>query len=227
MKGIGRELARERATAYKRSLREKLRALRAELVDARAAQRAAIVDAKAKCREDRIAVRERLKAQRAELIAELRKNAADARRAARETCALSKSAARSHGRASKASTALRAEREYQAELKRIELGNRAQRIGLAKASVRRSESDDEVRSNIAPELVPLFERVKKSIRATGRKSRTEAFLEYAESHPREYLAAIEDGTERAIRELEARAAQTARLARKRRYSAAELAEVPF
>jgi predicted RNA methylase len=54
-----------------------------------------------------------------------------------------------------------------------------------------SESDDEVRQNIPDHLIPLFNRVRLGIRETGSKSRTEAFLEYAEQHPGEELAAVE------------------------------------
>lgn len=227
---VGRELARERAAAYKKSLRAKLRTLRHELKDARGRRRVVIKEAREQCRADRLALRDRLKDERRKLLEELKTNAKEARRAARETCALAKSEAHSkaHNAASAAAAKLAAERAYQADLKRIEQGNRAQRAAhLAKAKERRSESDDEVRSNIKPELVPLFDRVRRGIKASPRKSRTEAFLEYVEANPHEYLAAIEDGTERMIRELEEREAKTARLARKKRYTAAELAEVPF
>ncbi len=57
---------------------------------------------------------------------------------------------------------LRAAHEYHCALARIE---------------RQAESDDEVRSNIPPELVALFERVKRGIKASPRMSRTEAFLQ--------------------------------------------------
>jgi hypothetical protein len=48
---------------------------------------------------------------------------------------------------------------------------------------RQAESDDEVRGNVRPELVALFERVMRSIKASPRTSRTEASLHYAEKHP--------------------------------------------
>lgn len=44
----------------------------------------------------------------------------------------------------------------------------------------REESDDEVRSNIPPELVPIFEHVKKQVTGNQRQSRTEHFLELYE-----------------------------------------------
>jgi len=53
---------------------------------------------------------------------------------------------------------------------------------------RRSESDDAVRKNLPPELLPVFDKVRRSIKAGHRRTRTEAFLEWAEEHPAEVLA---------------------------------------
>src|ERR1035438_6095136 len=53
-----------------------------------------------------------------------------------------------------------------------------------------------------PELVPLFERVKRAIKASPRMSPTEAFLHYAEETPDDVLAAMDDKTDALIRELE-------------------------
>lgn len=105
-----------------------------------------------------------------------------------------------------------AERRYQQDLRRIERANRKRRLEAPRVTriERRSESDDEVRSNIPPELVAMFERVKRSIKATSRMSRTEAFLRYAEEHPSEVLDAIEDKTEALIRELEQQARAASR-----------------
>ena len=71
---------------------------------------------------------------------------------------------------------------------------------------RRSESDDEVRSSIDADLVPLWELVKRSIKTSPRKSRLETFLEYVEEHPDEALEAQGDPYERAEREMASRAA---------------------
>jgi len=56
---------------------------------------------------------------------------------------------------------------------------------------KRRESDDEVRGNIDPELLPLWEDVKRSIKGTSRLTRTEQFLLYAEEHPFEVIEAQE------------------------------------
>jgi hypothetical protein len=54
----------------------------------------------------------------------------------------------------------------------------------------RAETDQEVRDNIPPALVELFDRMRGSIRGSARQSRTEAFLEYVEEHPGEEHAAV-------------------------------------
>jgi hypothetical protein len=110
------------------------------------------------------------------------------------------------GKVERARGELAAENKYQRELRRIERGNRAKLKARPPAKVRRQETDEEVRGNIPPELAALFDRVKRSIRGSDRKSRTEAFLEYAEAHPDEEWQALEDRTDEVIRELERRQA---------------------
>lgn len=56
-----------------------------------------------------------------------------------------------------------------------------------------SESDDEVRQNIPPDLVPLYNRVRTGIKKCAGKTRTEAFLEYVEEHPHEGAEAVDIG----------------------------------
>jgi hypothetical protein len=101
-----------------------------------------------------------------------------------------------------AHAAYESERHYWKDLRRIERGNRAKAISRARTTAveRRGESDDEVRANISPELLPAFERIKRHIKATPLMSRTEAFLHWAEEHPDEVFQAIEERAEAAIRE---------------------------
>jgi len=54
---------------------------------------------------------------------------------------------------------------------------------------RQSESDDEVRRNIGPDLIPVFNKVKGAVRGSPRITRTEAFLEWVEEHPEEVYSA--------------------------------------
>ncbi len=64
-----------------------------------------------------------------------------------------------------------------------------------------SESDDEVRQNIAPDLIPLFNRVRTGLKKCKGKSRTESFLEYVEEHPHEGAEAIDIGAEWKLRQV--------------------------
>jgi hypothetical protein len=81
------------------------------------------------------------------------------------------------------------------------------------------------------DLVPLLERVKRSIKAGPRQSRTEAFLKYAEEHPGDVL---DDATDAMVRDPERQQREAARVAkrparavRRVRYTPEELAAVPF
>jgi hypothetical protein len=190
----------------KKKAKAALADLRARLRAARAAHQEALMKAAARCREHRLAVREKLQAERAQALAELRAKGEAERGGARGTCAIDKGEASkvTRGAVEGARAELVKERAYQEDLKRIERGNRAssRMTKRATAAERRSESDDVVISNIPPELVGLFRRVRRSIKAGPRETRTEAFMRYAEEHPREYLDSMEDQTEALIRDLE-------------------------
>jgi len=66
---------------------------------------------------------------------------------------------------------------------------------------REAESDDEVRRDIPPELVGVFNRVRRNIKGNDRKSRSEAFLEWAEENPGEIYAMQEQEAAREIKRL--------------------------
>lgn len=115
------------------------------------------------------------------------------------------------------------ERNYQASMRRSASWSSRKARARSTGVARRSESNDAVRSNLPPDLVPLFEKVKRQIKGSARKSRTEEFLEYAESHPSEVLdvRGIEDETERMIREHEESLRRSAGSARDPRISPAK------
>ncbi len=181
--------------------RAKLVALRDRVHHARQVERAALKRARLDCQKRRAAI---------PTVAMARRDLAERRKQARETCDVERHFA---GLLRSKTAQTRAERDaeskYQKELRAIEAHNRRKgkglraRPGLART---RTETDDEVRGNIPPELVALFERVKRDIRASPRKTRTEAFLEYAEAHPGEEWDALEGAIDREIAELERRQA---------------------
>lgn len=53
---------------------------------------------------------------------------------------------------------------------------------------RRQESDQSVEGNLPPDLIPVWRKVRRTIRGGPYRSRTEAFLEWAEENPGEVWA---------------------------------------
>ena len=58
-----------------------------------------------------------------------------------------------------------------------------------------------MRRDIPPELVGVFNKVRRNIKGTDRKSRSEAFLEWAEENPGEIYAMQEQEAAREIKRL--------------------------
>lgn len=196
-----KELWRSIRQDEKQKAKAKVLSLSGQLREARARRKRALADAKAICRAERVAASERAKAIRAEA-----KIAAQAERLnARSSCAANLGQAQAtKADIEKARGELQGEKKFQADMRRIESGNRKRQAPKASKRELASESDDEVRQNIPADLIPLFERVRRSIKGSARMSRTEAFLHYAEEHPGEVLEVLEDKTDALIRELEER-----------------------
>jgi len=87
---------------------------------------------------------------------------------------------------------------------------------------RRQESDDEVRTNLQPDMVPVFNAVRKHIKGGLRKSRTEAFLQWAEENPGEVYDLMQHDADKYLAQLLAEEARTSRELRRR-----SVAGVPF
>jgi hypothetical protein len=222
-KRLWREIEREQ----KRAARERLRSLREAIRTARRRRTEALRDAKARCKAERIAARARARELRRRLLEELRAAVKAERQAARSTCSAGLRDARAIGdEIGRAARDFGAERTYQRDLKRIEAYNRQRRREVVRTTARerRHESDDEVRSNISAELVPLWGRVRQKIRGSARMSRTEAFLKYAEEHPAEVLEGLDAKTDAVIAHLE-RQQREARRDVRRRIPRAELASL--
>ena len=214
--------------------RAKVGELRGSIREARRQRKEALVAAKERCRAERLVVRERVRSMRLRVLMELREAMRAERAAARQACTVRLGDARAiKNDIERARAELAAERQYQRDLRRIEAANRQRRReapAIARVD-RQSESDDVVRGNIPPDLVPLFERVKRGIKASPRMSRTETFLRYAEENPEEVLRVIEDRTEAMIQDLERQHGSARRAlqrpARRRSSTPEELAHVPF
>lgn len=231
-------LLNEIAIEHRRKDREKLVALRAKIPELKRARREAMRGAVDLCRTERIAHRARAKQRAEELRAAARQAVRLAReeekQAARSSCHARKQAIReSHtSDTAKARQMLKEERQLQRELKRIEgrMRKRERETQRNTAKERAQESDDDVRQNIPGDLLPLFERVKKSIKGSTRMSRTETFLQYAEENPHEVVDAQVALSQREIARLireEAALARAVRHPKRYKPTAEELASVPF
>lgn len=174
-------MTRRRSTADDRAARaalrakdkERLAALRAAVAAARIERRDRIRTARASCRDAARALKAKQKADRA---------------AQRGSCRdgvgiLAQLAA---GKIKRTRSELADERGFQASMRRAARHARERaREDRARVSAaeRRAESDSEVRNNLPPDLVPVFDKVRRTIKATPRRSRTETFLEWAQEHP--------------------------------------------
>lgn len=232
-----RQLFKEIAAEHKRKDRDTLKRLRHEIRHVKERRKAAMRDAVTFCRAGRVGARQRAKQRALELRAAakeaIRLARIEERQAARLSCDRRKQEIRESPATSveKARAAVKAERRYQKDLQRIEGELRARARKQRTTSVERSqESDDEVRQNIPADLLPLFERVKRSIKGSTRQSRTEAFMLYAEENPHEVVDAQEGLAQREIARLireEAALSRAMRSPQRYKPTAAELAAIPF
>lgn len=215
--------------------RKKLAELRSAVNQARKRQREAHQKVVAQCRLNRSRLQAKVAAYRQSERERINAEVEEMRQAARRTCELRKAAVRKAGLSVRAQRAaeLQAERHLQRELRETE--RHAKRVNAHHKKTAREvarESDDEVRANIDPDLVPVFDRVKKSVKASPRMSRTEAFLHYVEENPQEVIQLQQQSADLDVAKLVAEQQQAERAAArhaKRGYrpTRADLSEVPF
>lgn len=177
--GEGLKLDRFRESELKKRDRARLRELGEMVKELRRAKPVRMRRIRELCREGRARARERVKLLREETRAALAERVRALREAERGSCETSKANARTELR-SELSKAL-AEKASWGRYVKTTYGRKSRAGGITAARARRErmqESDDEVRRNLPPELVPVFERVKGQIKASPRRSRTEAFLHW-------------------------------------------------
>lgn len=175
-------------------LRKRLAELRAKELAERKAKKRKLRRAGRLCKKDVERTREKANAAwERERQAALGKRRAR-KKAARQRCRdrAARARTRSDIQIASARETRKSERKHAAEIRRLERSGAARSRARSTRSERRSESDDEVEQNIAPELVRLWRRVKRTIKGSERMSRTEAFLKYVEENPEERYALSED-----------------------------------
>lgn len=229
LRSIRREMERD---LLKRD-RETLRRLRDELKAAKRERTRRVREVAASCRVQRRRITERAKQARIRLRASIERT----REKARGLCQLARGDATREGleHIERAVGALNAERAQQQSLK-IWTRPKVCPTGGRTAREKRAESDCEVEANIDdPGLRVVWHQVKHRIKPGKRRTRTEAFLEWAAEHTSEVYAIQEADAVRALEQLEREerrlAGQVKKATRYRKKSPEELAkllaDVPF
>ena len=193
--------------------RAQLKALRAALTAAQKRQAEARRKVIAQCRRNRERLKGSVKAYRLQERARINREVEDLRATARRTCELRKASVRKAGLSVRAQkrAELEAERHLQRDLRQTEA--HAKRVHARHKRTARevsAESDDEVRANIDADLVPVFDRVKKSVKASAHQSRTEAFLRYVEENPQEVIQLQQQSADLEVKRLLAEQAKAER-----------------
>lgn len=142
------------------------------------------------------------------------------RRELNESCRTRQTVAKASGnaRVSDGRAKLLEERGFESKMRAHERPRRLR----STTGERRQESDDEVRSNLEPAMVRVFDAVRKQIKGTPRKSRTEAFMQWAEENPGEVFDLLQHDADRYLAQLLAEEERTRRELRR-----STLAGVPF
>jgi hypothetical protein len=183
MASEGQKLKKELAAYLRDQDKARLRLLRARINAARVERRHMLQAARSQCRNARVSLKHQQAEERAALVARQRAERSEGRKA----CTLGIEHAKNEGTTAERS----AFAEYaDARALRRQMANTERKRTQSRTTKRErsAEDDDEVRNNLPAELVPVFNLVAKQIKTGPRRSRTEAFLEWAEAHPEEIYA---------------------------------------
>lgn len=223
-----KKLKREIARDLREKDRARLTSLKNGIARAKAQKKLLRAEAVGHCRSARSALKERQRAERVSLRDEQKQS----RQAARDVCHRGKSSAKLEGEGvvRLAHDALRGERRDQQLIARADKPARLR----STSKERRQEDDDRVRSNLPAELLSVFERVKRRIKGSARRTRTEEFLEWAQENPDEVLQEQQKRADDDLKELlKAEKAHRGTVRKAGRYKGTEeqlrkrLADVPF
>jgi len=189
---------RERRAHIRAADRATLAKLRGQLRRAKTERSAALHSVVAQCRAGREQLRERVRALRVAARERVKLEIIELQESARGQCASDKRATLREVEAARRDLA--EERHHQRALALAEGGAEARRLEGARKvprAARITESDDRVRQDIPAELLLVWERVKHTISAGPRRSRTEAFLHWVHENPDRVLEIVgEEGEKR-------------------------------
>lgn len=177
------------------TLREGVR----EAKSKRTAQRQRVVSA---CQLARQRNRELAKAERQAMREKINAEIEKRKLEAREQCATRKGKAQAQAgrKVSAAEKSLGGERARQrAERERVEMARRTKRGPRAMTRTERgAESDSFVEHDLPDELVPIWRRVKKQIKATPKATRAEVFVQWVHDHSAEVARIRDEEVQRSV-----------------------------
>jgi hypothetical protein len=212
-KSVARESIELADRTARLALRQERKRLREQIGQLLSLRRGAVASARAHCRasRDRLQARaERIRREHQELA---RKEIARLTAPAREACRKRVDKARKTGRNSEraARAEIAATQAYEQQVYRVAGPVRA-RAERAASKALAVETDAQVRDNLASELHELWAQRSKQTKASARKSRTEAFLEWVEAHPEEVATSLSHHSDKSVaREIKALEKQAATL----------------
>lgn len=187
-----------RSVERERTKRETAR-IRQALKDVRERRRRLITQARAQCKTLKERTRARVKDLRAKERERVNREVARMRQEARNRCAARIATIRAgSGKAAQKQRDIRRERAQQArELAAAKQREQVDRSRIT-AAERRAESDDAVRQNLPPHLIPIFNQMARHIKGKpgGKMTRTEEFLHWAEENPEMVESAAIERAER-------------------------------
>lgn len=227
-----RWLQKELAKDLREKDRAKLGLLRAKIQNARIERRGMLRAARASCQTARAELKARQAVQRAEFVTAQRFE----RVVERQACSSGKESAKAKGAELETGARRSAKEEaiFQRQMRRGEKSAAVRQRARSTARERAEEDDDAVRSNIPAELRAVFDKVKRKIKGSPKRTRTEAFLDWAEENPDEIIAVQQEAADKELRELlkqQREFGRTVRSAGRYKHSPEELeqllAEVPF
>ena len=179
-----------------RELKSERREARAKLQHVKEAEREARKQIRVRCGSERGAL-----AKQAKRLEKWRKRVVEKEKQLALECASEEYGSKVRGRTEVANLKIRVRSSLQTEEAKQRKGK-----GRRTRAEAREEDDHAVEANLPPSLVPVFRKVKSRIKGGPRKSRTEAFLEWAEEHPDEAIevqqAAADKDVEAWVREYE-------------------------
>jgi hypothetical protein len=189
-------MTRGERRARRADLRAQVAQLRASVREGLALKKRRMRDLTVLIRAERVALRDRLRIARKTRLVEIRAWERNERATARADWKRRREEAKrdADSELARARGELEAERAHAREVRRITTEARA-KVALHAKGI---QTDDDVRSLVPTALLPFFERVRTSLRATANASRAEAFLKLAAARPDEVFAIVEPQMEETL-----------------------------